>query len=301
MHPDQLVLTKQVATRLIADLLPGTDPATVRLLRTSATTSTVVRIGEDLAARFPLEPADPDIARAALAAEHEAMGEFAAVCPLPAPEPVALGEPSAAFPMPWSVQTWLPGEVADPVALEGSDAAADDLAALLLALRAVPTGGRRFQGPGRGGDLTAHEDWVRECLERSRDLLPVAQLAASWERWRTLERRDPDVMSHRDLIPANLLTSGGRLVGVLDAGGYSPADPALDLVGAWHLLDAERRDRLRARLGCADLEWERGAAWAFVQAIGLVWYYEDSNPTMAQLGRSTCQRLPEDPPPAGGA
>ncbi|MGO1174356.1 MAG: phosphotransferase, partial [Actinomycetaceae bacterium] len=145
MHPDQLVLTKQVATRLIADLLPGTDPATVRLLRTSATTSTVVRIGEDLAARFPLEPADPDIARAALAAEHEAMGEFAAVCPLPAPEPVALGEPSAAFPMPWSVQTWLPGEVADPVALEGSDAAADDLAALLLALRAVPTGGRRFQ------------------------------------------------------------------------------------------------------------------------------------------------------------
>lgn len=301
MHPDQLVLTEQVATRLITDLLPGTDPATVRLLETSATTSTVVRIGEDLAARFPLEPADPDIARAALAAEHEAMAEFAAVSPLPAREPVALGEPSAAFPMPWSMQTWVPGEVADPVVLAGSDAAADDLAALLLALRAVPTGGRRFRGPGRGGDLTAHEDWVRECLERSRGLLPVDQFAARWERWRTLERRDPDVMSHRDLIPANLLTAGGRLVGVLDAGGYSPADPALDLVGAWHLLDAERRDRLRQSLGCSDLEWERGAAWAFVQAIGLVWYYEDSNPTMAQLGRSTCQRLLEEPPPEGGA
>ena len=295
MHPDQLVLSQELAAQLITDLLPGTDPATIRLLPTSATTSTVVRIGEDLAARFPLEPSDPDAARAALTAEHEAMAEFASVCPLPAPGPVALGEPSAEFPMPWSVQTWVPGEVAEPVILEGSDAAADDLAALLLALRAAPTRDRRFQGPGRGGDLTVHEDWVRECLERSRDLLPVDILAARWERWRRLPRRDPDVMSHRDLIPANLLTAGGRLVGVLDAGGYGPADPALDLVGAWHLLDAERRTRLRERLGGSDLEWERGAAWAFVQAIGLVWYYEHTNRTMAELGRSTLRRLLEDP------
>lgn len=295
MHPDQLVLSQELAAQLIARLLPGTDPATVRLLATSATTSTVVRIGEDLVARFPLEPADPDAARTALTAEHEAMAELAAVCPLPAPEPVALGEPSAEFPMPWSVQTWVPGEVADPVVLAGSDAAADDLAALLLALRAAPARGRRFRGPGRGGELTAHEDWVRECLERSCDLLPVDQLAARWERWRTLPRRDGDAMSHRDLLPANLVTAGGRLVGVLDTGGYGPADPALDLVGAWHLLDAERRERLRQSLGCSDLEWERGAAWAFVQAIGLVWYYEHTNATMAELGRSTLRRLLEDP------
>ena len=295
MHPDQLVLSQELAAQLVARLLPGADPATVRILPSSATTSTVVRIGEDLAARFPLEPSDPDAARTALEAEHEAMGEFAAVCPLPCPEPVALGTPSAEFPMPWSVQTWVPGEVADPQAIAGSDGAADDLAALLLALRGAPTRGRRFRGPGRGGELTAHEDWVRECLEHSRDLLPVDSLTARWERWRTLARRDPDVMSHRDLIPANLLTADGRLVGVLDSGGYSPADPALDLVAAWHLLDAERRERLRERLGCSDLEWERGTAWAFVQAIGLVWYYVDSNPTMAALGRSTCQRLLEDP------
>ena len=295
MHPGQLVLSQEHAAQLVARLLPGTDPATVRLLPTSATTSTVVRIGEDLAARFPLEPTDPHAARTALATEHAAMAEFAAVCPLPAPEPVALGEPSAEFPMPWSVQTWVPGEVADPVVLEDSDAAADDLAALLLALRATPTRGRTFQGSGRGGDLAVHVDWVRECLERSRDLLPTGALTSRWERWRRLPRRDPDVMSHRDLIPANLLTAGGRLVGVLDAGGYGPADPALDLVGAWHLLDAERRERLREHLGSSDLVWERGAAWAFVQAIGLVWYYVDSNPTMAELGRSTLRRLLEDP------
>ena len=40
-----------------------------------------------------------------------------------------------------------------------------------------------------------------------------------------------------------------------------------------------------------DLEWERGKAWAFQQAMGLVWYYHQTNPTMAALGRRTLTRL----------
>jgi hypothetical protein len=31
------------------------------------------------------------------------------------------------------------------------------------------------------------------------------------------------------------------------------------------------RQALRADLRCDDLEWERGKAWAFQQAMGLVW------------------------------
>ena len=75
-------------------------------------------------------------------------------------------------------------------------------------------------------------------------------------------------MTHGDLVPGNVLIDDGRLVGVLDTGGFGPADPALELVCAWHLLDSPRRERLRAALGCTDLEWERGRAWAFEQAMG---------------------------------
>ena len=91
-----------------------------------------------------------------------------------------------------------------------------------------------------------------------------------------------------------MLVSGGRLAGILDAGGLGPADPALDLVAAWHLLEAGPRQALRDDLRCDDLEWERGKAWAFEQAMGLVWYYAGSNPAMSRLGRRTLDRIQAD-------
>ena len=78
---------------------------------------------------------------------------------------------------------------------------------------------------------------------------------------------------------------------MLDVGGLGPADPALDLVGAWHLLEAGPRQVLRDALGCGDLEWQRGRAWAFEQAMGVAWYYVDTNPAMSRMGRRTLARL----------
>jgi hypothetical protein len=69
------------------------------------------------------------------------------------------------------------------------------------------------------------------------------------------------------------------------------ADPALDLISAWNLLEARPRRVLRTALSCTELEWERSKAWAFQQAMGLVWYYADSNPVMSRLGRTTLRRI----------
>jgi aminoglycoside phosphotransferase (APT) family kinase protein len=74
---------------------------------------------------------------------------------------------------------------------------------------------------------------------------------------RSLPHRSAEnVMAHGDLIPGNVLASIGRLAGVLDVGGFGPTDPALDLLSAWHLLEAGPRQVLRE-----DLESERGKAW----------------------------------------
>jgi hypothetical protein len=62
-------------------------------------------------------------------------------------------------------------------------------------------------------------------------------------------------------------------------------------MGLWSLFDHERRQLIRRELDCADLEWARGQAWAFEQAMGAAWYYVDSNPTMSELGRRAIGRI----------
>jgi aminoglycoside phosphotransferase (APT) family kinase protein len=295
MHDDQVHIDADMVRRLIQDRFPEYRHEPIVQLGATGTVNAIFRIGSRVAARFPLRAMDPVECAELLRREAAAMAEFAKHSPFPTPRPLGLGQPGALYPMPWSVQNWIEGEVATPNGLATATAFALDIANLIVSLRAAGTHGRRFGGQGRGGNLPEHDDWMEVCFRNSEGLLDVARLRRLWARLRDLPPSGFDVMSHRDLIPANLLVQDGRLVGVLDAGGFGPADPALDLVAAWHLLDRERRDIVRCHLGSDEVEWERGAAWAFQQAMGLVWYYQRTNPGMSALGRSTLSRLLDDP------
>jgi len=293
MHDDQVDVTSEIVAALIQEQFPEWSGEAIRPLSSTGTVNAIFRIGNDLSARFPLRPTDAAEALAVLEQEARASAELAQVSRFPAPEPVALGKPGAGYPMPWSVQTWLPGTIASDTDPSGSDAFAEDLAAFIATLRNAETRGRLFSGEGRGGVLAHHDDWMAKCFEESEGLLDVPRLRQLWSRFRELPRRGADVMSHGDLIPGNVLVAGDRLGGVLDTGGFGPADPALDLVGAWHLLRPGPREVLRRTLACDDLEWERGKAWAFQQAMGVVWYYVESNPTMSRMGHRTLDRILE--------
>ncbi len=295
MHADQLDVPVRTVRRLVAGQFPEWADLPVRALDSPGTVNAIFRVGDRLTARFPLHPGEPAEIRRRLAKEAAAAELLARRTRFRTPEPVAIGEPGEDYPLPWSVQTWVPGAVVPAGGPGEPESFARDLAVFIGEVRAIPTNGRTFTGAGRGGVLAAHDEWVQLCLERSEGLLDVPELRRLWRRMRDLPRGDaPDVTNHSDLIPGNVLTSGGRLAGVLDVGGLGPADPALDLVGAWHLLDAGPRAVLRSRLGCDDAEWARGRAWAFQQAMGLVWYYAESNPSMSRLGRRTLDRILAD-------
>ena len=294
MHANQLTVSVQTVRNLVDGQFPAWRGLPIREVESHGTVNALFRIGGTLLARFPLEPRDVEPARRWLQSEAQAARELLGRTRFPTPEPVALGEPGVGYPLPWSVQTWLPGTVATDDDPGESVAFAHDLAEFIHGVRAIDTRGRVFRGRGRGGDLRSHDAWLETCFERSEQLLDVPRLRRAWAVMRVLPRTARDVMTHGDLIPGNVLVSDGRLAGVIDVGGMGPADPALDLVGAWHLLEAGPRQVLRDDLECGDLEWERGKAWAFEQSMGAVWYYTDSNPAMSLMGRRTLHRIMAD-------
>lgn len=294
MHEDQIDIGTDVARALIEKQFPSFRGEPVVAVPQTGSMHAIFRIGADHAARFPLRMEDPDACLRQIERAAEASAEFAAHCPFPSPLPVGIGRGSSAYPLPWLVQTWVVGETATPYSHAASADFALDLAALVASLRAIDTKGRTFDGRGRGGRLPDHDGWMETCFGRSRGLLEVGRLQRMWAHFRALPDPGRVAMSHRDLIPGNLLVRGVRLAGVIDTGDFGPADPSLDLVAGWHLLDRAGRSTFREALRCGDLEWRRGAAWAFQQAMGLVWYYRETNPVMSDLGRSTLRRLLDD-------
>lgn len=291
MHEDQVDVTAELVARLVAAQFPRWRDEPVRALDSPGTVNAVFRLGERLVVRLPLQPGAADLVHR----EFDAARELFGVTRFPTPQPLVIGAPGEGYPFEWSILTWVPGTSADEVDVAQSSGLAHDLARFVRDVRSLPLHGRRFAGTGRGGDLHAHDAWMAECFERSESLLDVPRLRALWSGFRRLPHVSADVVVHGDLIPGNVLVTDGRLAGVLDVGGLAPADPALDLIVGWHLFERPVREEFRTAVGCDGLAWVRSQAWAFQQAMGLVWYYELTNPRMSALGRSTLARILADP------
>jgi aminoglycoside phosphotransferase (APT) family kinase protein len=256
MHSGQLTVTAATVHELVDAQFPEWRTLPIRAVASQGTVNAIFRVGDQLAARFPLQGTDAGAVQLSLESEADAAAELLGRTRFATPAPVALGAPGAGYPLPWSMQTWLPGVVATDDDPSESVVFAHDLAEFVQSVRAIDTPGGSFRGTGRGGDLQSHDAWVERCFRNSEQILDVPRLRQIWEAFRKLPREPAaDVMTRGDLIPGNLLVSDGRLVGILDVGGLGPADPALDLVGAWHVLETGPRQAFRDDLGCDDLEW----------------------------------------------
>lgn len=295
MHSNQLAVPLELVQQLVWTQFPVYRLQKIERFVSEGTVNAIFRIGDDLAARFPLLPGDVGAVERTLRSESEASQLLFGRTRFATPVTVAIGRPGFGYPLPWTIQKWIAGStgtVDDPGSSVGF---ATDLAEFVAAVRAIPTGGRSFCAKGRGGDLRNHDAWVYESLARSTHLFNAVAVKQLWLQLRDLPRPTGiDVMTHGDLTPGNVLVNRGRLTGVIDVGGLGPADPALDLVGAWHLLDIGPRIVFRKCLSSSDIEWARGAAWALEQAVGACWYYEGSNPAMHRMGLRTIDRILAD-------
>ncbi|MGW3061543.1 phosphotransferase [Streptomyces goshikiensis] len=161
------------------------------------------RLGNELAVRMPRTERAPALLRK----EHRWLPSLAPSLPLPVPTPIRISEPSACFPRPWTIATWVPGEPADRTHIS-HDSAADTLAGFLKALhvkapadapvsqdRGVPleTLTNRFE---RMLEEVASRDAASDCRE-VRDVWNEALAAPDWQA--------APVWLHGRLHPANVV------------------------------------------------------------------------------------------------
>lgn len=224
------------------------------------------RLGEHLAVRLPRTPRAPSLLRT----EQQWLPSLAPGLPLPVPDPVRVGEPSARFPQTWTVARWVHGEPADHAPITNPHSAGI-LAGFLRALHHAAPGGAPVN-PDRGVPLATlrHDSGGWLPAVASSDI--AADVRRTWEQavaaptWAAAP-----VWIHGDLHPANVVVSDGTLSGVIDFGEMCAGDPATDLAAAWLLLPAGTATPFfDAYASADDATIQRARGWAVRRALGLI-------------------------------
>jgi aminoglycoside phosphotransferase (APT) family kinase protein len=272
VHADELDVDETLVRALLAEQFPGW--ADLPLERAGdGTVNVIYRLGEELSVRIPRRDGpetEDDL-------EFRWLPLLAPQLPVAIPRPVARGRPGAGYPWFWSVHTWLQGD------LPTGPLAVADVAGLVSALQRIELPAAPEPAYGRGRPLADRDAYVRAALERvdapgALELWERAVSAPGWE-------HEP-VWVHADLDRRNVLVRDGRLAAVLDWGGVGVGDPAVDVMVAWKLVDAEERERFRELVGVGDATWLRAQGWVVSQALSALGYYTlDTNPAI--VGEAT--------------
>jgi aminoglycoside phosphotransferase (APT) family kinase protein len=256
------------------------------------------RLGDELAVRMPRTEHAPDL----LCKECRWLPVLAPRLPLPVPTPVRIGEPSARFPRPWTIMTWVPGEPLDCTSISRGGHAADALAGFLRALH-VEAPAEAPASSDRGAHPKKCTDGFEEFLQAIAPGGIAADIRAVWTVWDDAvaapEWEGPPVWLHGDLHPANVVVSDGTLSGVVDFGAMFAGDPAWDLAAAWLLLPAGAASRFFEAYAHADeATIRRARGLAALKSLFLILMGQNGEqglpggkPTWGPAGRAALDRV----------
>ena len=291
LHPDEAPIDEQLVRRLLVQRLPehAADPL---LLEPDGTDNYMIRLAGGLVARLPRTAQ----AEASLRKELEWLPLLAPHLPVAVPTAVTLGSPGFGYPYIWSVYRWIPGESPPPG--NATPVIAADLARFCLALRAVDTFGLHSSGTlhsYRGDSIRLRDARTRESIDQCDRWLDRALVHRVWSTASAVvDFAGPWCWTHTDLQPGNLLIRAGRLAGVIDWGGLTLGDPAIEGIVAWTYLTPSSREVFRVAAEFDDDQWRRGRAWALSIALVALPYYAETHVQMTRWARYTIDQVCTD-------
>ena len=258
-------ITADLVRGLVAAQFPEWSSLSLEPVEVDGWDNTTFRLGSSMLVRLP----SADAYAAQVDKEQHWLPVLAPQLPLSVPVPLGRGEPSAAFPRPWSVYRWIEGDLLTVERVSDPRVLASDLAEFLAALYACKPAGPS-PGPhsfSRGGPVATWDEQVCENLDSLGDVIDRPAARDVWQAALAARHELPPVWVHGDVTGANLLVRDGRLAGVLDFGCCAFGDPACDLTIAWTFLTGSSRARFKESVPVEPSAWARGRGWALWKAL----------------------------------
>ncbi|NBC69385.1 phosphotransferase [Paenibacillus sacheonensis] len=287
-----ITITTELVRRLIDRQFPAWKDLTIKPVEKSGHDNRTYRLGSEMTVRLPSHVSYAS----AVEKELAWLPVFQPRLSLPIPAPVAKGEPSDDYPLPWSVNRWIEGDTVTPANVRDLNEFAVDLAGFLKELQAidasqgVPAGVQNFH---RGGNLAVYDDDTRSVIAKLSGPYDAKLMTEIWElSLATTFQADP-LWLHGDVAVGNLLAKDGRLSGVIDFGTMGVGDPSSDLVMAWNFFDDVSRKIFLQRMDADEDTIDRARGWALWKAL-ITHAWNEPGSEAANWGKQVLQVIMQD-------
>ncbi|WP_116997649.1 phosphotransferase [Desertimonas flava] len=305
VHDDEPDTGETTVRALLERQCPDWAGRPVTYLATSGTDNAMWRVHDprgDVVMRLPRRPGAAQNIDVEVAVLQQLVDSpLTTVMRTPRVRHVGLADPDV-FPFGWAILEWLEGDdawtVRDTLGDDEERLACDVAHAVhaIAALEDMPVSRRR---PGdRGGPIGPVLDGIEAWLTEPRwnaaamiDVAAVRRVVAEAVEMSGGDGPIAEVFVHGDLIPGNLLVSGGRLTAVIDWGSAGIADPAQDLAPAWSLFGARGRQVFGDAVGADEPTWQRARLFEVLHAVGGVLYYVPRGHPLGDVMSRTLHRL----------
>ncbi|WP_157139797.1 aminoglycoside phosphotransferase family protein [Roseibium aggregatum] len=259
-------IDENTVAKLLHQQFPHLSHLPIEPVRKQGWDNVTFRLGEALSVRLPSNASYA----VAVRKEAEALAVLGDHLSAEVPSVVAVGAPSDAFPLPWSIRRWIVGETLESAEDVDQEAFATSLGRVLCELRAIEAGNGPLAGRHsfyRGCHPSVYGDEVQQSLDILEGKVDKARCLDIWQQGMTSAWTDRPVWFHGDVAVGNVIVADNSVKALIDFGCCGIGDPACDFVMAWTYFGDEGRKAFRDACATDKQTWQRARAWALWKAL----------------------------------
>lgn len=259
-------INQQLVSDLVRQQFPEFNELPIVPVNKQGWDNRTFRLGEAFSIRLPSNASYAS----AVHKEAKVLNALGKHLSVATPEIVALGKPSEAYPLPWSIRRWVPGATVEDTPTIDLPVFAKSLGQCLAELRAMPRENGPYAGRHsfyRGCHPSVYGDEIKESLRRLQGKVDADTCLAIWHRGTRTAWTKAPVWFHGDVATGNIIVDRDTVRAFIDFGLCGLGDPACDFVMAWTYFTGDNRKIFRSACSVDDDTWNRARAWALWKAL----------------------------------